>query len=117
MCCCTMLHFLFAYMKLCFKQYLLIWLALCDRRRKLCIPRSTEVWPCCISLTYCAFHSLREEEPLVDGVDSVIRLHITLPLQQDWSSVQSVIRPEYCEPTFLVPVDQGPVVKPMERVK
>ena len=59
--------------------------------------------------TYSAFHSLWEEEPLVDGVDSVIRLNITLPLQQDWSSVQPIISPEHCEPAFFVTMDQGPV--------
>ena len=59
--------------------------------------------------TYGALDSLWEEKPLVDGVDSVVGFHVTLPLQQDWSSVQSVIGPEHCEPALFVTVDQGPV--------
>lgn len=58
--------------------------------------------------TYCAFDSLREEESLVNSVDGVIRLNITLSLQQNWSGVQSVISPEDCEPSLFVSMDQGP---------
>lgn len=58
---------------------------------------------------HSALHPLREQEPLVDGADGVIGLYITLPLEQDWSGVQSVVSPEHGEPALLVPVDQGPV--------
>lgn len=59
--------------------------------------------------TYCAFDTLWKEKSLVDCVDSVIGLNITVPLQQDWSRVQSVIGPEHGEAAFFVTVDQGPV--------
>lgn len=65
----------------------------------------------------CAVHphrsldALGEQEALIDGVDSVIRQHITLPLQQDRSSVQSIICPEHSEPAFLVTMDECPESK------
>lgn len=59
--------------------------------------------------TYCAFYSLWEEKSLVDGVDSVIGFNITLSLQQDGTSIQSVISPEHCKPALFVTVDQCPV--------
>lgn len=49
-----------------------------------------------------------EQEALVDGVDCVIRQHITFPLQQDWSSVQAIICPEHSEPAFLVTMNECP---------
>ena len=58
--------------------------------------------------THSALHPLREQEPLVDGADGVVGLYITLPLEQDWSGVQSIVSPEHGEPSLLVPVDQGP---------
>ncbi len=58
--------------------------------------------------TYCAFDPLWEEKSLVDCVDSVIGFNVTLPLQQDWSSVKSIISPEHCEPALFVTMDQGP---------
>lgn len=67
---------------------------------------STHTYNIC---TYCAFDSLWEEKSLVDCVDGVIGFNITLPLQQDWSGVQSVIGPEHCEPALFVTMDQGPV--------
>lgn len=59
--------------------------------------------------THCALDPLREEESLVDCVDGVIALDVTLPLQQDGPGVQSVVGPEHREPALLVPMDQRPV--------
>lgn len=61
--------------------------------------------------TYCAFDSLWEQKPLVDCVDGVVGFNIALPLQQDRSSVQSIIGPEHREPAFFVAVDQGPACR------
>jgi len=58
--------------------------------------------------THCAFDPLWEEKSLVDCVDGIIAFNITLPLQQDWSGVQSIISPEYCEPALFVTMDQRP---------
>lgn len=58
---------------------------------------------------YHSIDALWEEEPVVECVHGVVLLDRTLPLQQDWSSVQSIISPEHCEASFLVTVDQGPV--------
>lgn len=58
--------------------------------------------------TYGAFDSLREEEPLVDGVDRVVGVDVALPLQKDGPGVQAVVGPEHRESSFLVSVDQRP---------
>ena len=59
-------------------------------------------------LPHRSLDSLGEQEAFVDGVDCVIGLHIALSLQQDWSSVQSIICPEHSEPAFLVAMDECP---------
>ncbi|KAF7662760.1 hypothetical protein LDENG_00228700, partial [Lucifuga dentata] len=45
-----------------------------------------------------------------ESVHSVVGLNGTFPLQQDRSSVQTVISPEHCEAGFLIAIDQGPAL-------
>lgn len=58
--------------------------------------------------SYHGFDSLREEEAVVQRVHGVIRLHGTLPLQQDGAGVQSIVSPEHGKTSFLISMDQGP---------
>lgn len=55
------------------------------------------------------FDSLWKQEALIDGIHCVIRLNITLFLQQDWPSVQSIISPKHCKSTFFVAMDKSPI--------
>ncbi len=53
--------------------------------------------------------ALRVHEPVVDGVDRLVPVHVRGSLQQDGPRVEPVVRPEDAEAGLPVPVDQGPV--------
>lgn len=57
---------------------------------------------------YHGFDALWEEEAVVECIHCVVWLDGTLPLQEDWSGIQSIISPEHGEASFLIPLDQSP---------
>lgn len=61
-----------------------------------------------LHLYYHGFDAFGEEEAVVERVHSVIGFHSTLPLQQDWPSVQPIISPEHTESSFLITMDKSP---------
>lgn len=59
-------------------------------------------------LTHHSFNSFWEEEAVVQCVHSVIGFHWTFLLQQDGTSVQTIISPKYGETSFFIPLNQSP---------
>lgn len=55
-----------------------------------------------------AFDSLWKQKALIDGIHGVIRLYITVFLQQDWPSVQSIISPKDSKSTLFVTMNKSP---------
>jgi hypothetical protein len=70
-------------------------------------PLRKETW-----VNYAEDRGLNErnkQAPLTQRIDSVIRQHVCLSLQQNRSGVQPVVRPENGQPRLLVALHERPV--------
>jgi len=58
--------------------------------------------------TYHGLDPLREEEPIVQGVNRVIWENLAGPLEKDRSCVQTIISPEDRQTCLMVSLNEGP---------